>query len=74
MHLEVAQISKDWSTFNHIISLRELQGVAELAHANLLDSVKYMKLKKFHFPDPCPSDVDDPFTLWLCALSRNVKS
>ena len=72
MHLEVAQISKDWSTFNHIISLRELQGVAELAHANLLDSVKYMILINIEFPRPCPSNVDDLFTLRLCSLSRKV--
>ena len=67
MYLEVAQIKVDWSTFNHIITLYELEEAAELAHANLLDSVKYMSIINLPL-----SNVDDIFTLWLSSLSRKV--
>ena len=70
----MSQIKVDWSNINHIISLQELEEAAELAHANLLDSVQYMILRNLLFLNPSPSNVDDLFTLWLCALSRKVNS
>ena len=71
-HLEVAQIKGNWSQINHIISLQELEEAAELAHANLLDSVKYMILRYLLFPPPSPSNMAASFTLWLRTLSRKV--
>ena len=60
----------------HIVTLQELEEAAELAHANLLDSVKYMILINLLFPLPGPSNVDDlfTFTLQLCSLARKVNS
>ena len=73
-HVGVSQIKKDWSTLNHTITLQELEEAAELAHANLLDSAKYMILINLLFPLPGPSNVDDLFTLRLCSLARKVNS
>ena len=74
-HLEVSQIKHDWSNvwlfgpmIGHIITLQELEEAAELACANLLDSVKYMGLINLPL-----SNVDDLFTLWISSLSRKVR-
>ena len=68
---EVAQIKVDWSTLNHIVTLQELEEAAELACANLLDSVKYMHILMSSLPQ---SDDDASFRDWLSALSRKEKS
>ena len=52
------------------MTLQELEEAAELACANLLDSVKYMRILTSSLPQ---SDVDVSFQDWLSALSRKVK-
>ena len=68
-YVEVSLIKADWSKIYHIITLQELVEAAELACANLLDSVKYMSIINLPL-----SNVDDIFKHWVSSLSRNVKS